>query len=814
MGSRPLVLFTVAFAVGILLAQRAKISLAFVFLFLGVALGVLLLGRVCKKNRPQVFLVLAFGGFLLAGFFWALSTTELKTSALTKDLHTFLYLTGVVAAEPQVYPNRVVYTLEGREVKQENWQKQIKEKIQLTVYPAPLSEKQKRASASHPSGTPASLVTKSSPPYRYGDVLKVHGQLELPQLPRNPGEFNYRAYLARRGIFTTLKVKEEGVQKIGEQKLNPFLNLAFRAKERVKGIIGASLPSREAHILQAILFGDKEGLAEAQLNVWKNLGVMHVFAVSGLHVGYVLVLALALGRCLRLSPSFLLVLTTLLLLFYGALCGFTPSVSRAIIMAVVGLGAYEFGREKDFATSLALAAFILLLINPTYLFEAGFQLSFAATAGIVYFYPLWDYLLSFLPPWRRYLAAPLAAQLATFPFVTYHFNTFPLLALPANLLVVPVVGVVVTLGLFAFGFSFLFPSGAEMLFLSAGALLEGLNLCLAQLASLPGASFSLATPGLWLSLFSSGVIIAFRELTLRKREWLLPFSLIFLLFLILSSFPKSAPLKVVFLDVGQGTAVYIRTPEGRNLLYDGGGTSPYLETDFEVGQKIVVPFLQRQGVRRLDVVLSSHPDQDHLQGLFTVLEEIPTSLLVCPAPLSSHPAYQALFRLAAEKKVPVAFASQGDTLQIGSSVAFNFLHPSSSFAQTQGSENNHSLVLRISWGEISFLLTGDIERETMENLLQTCPRQLPATVLGIPHHGSPHGDHKPFLEAVSPHVVVIQVGEGNNYGHPAPQIINFWAQKGVPLYRTDLHGAVTITTNGKTFLVSPFLSQFTLEFNC
>ncbi|KKM11005.1 hypothetical protein SY88_10745 [Clostridiales bacterium PH28_bin88] len=818
---RPLVMAVVAFIFGIILAQRVNLSLGLVAL-LAVMFLLAVVAGYRRGWRFTTWLIL--GCFLAVGLFWATMAVERNRSALGDWLQTHLVLTGVVAEEPQVYANRVAYTLRAQEVRQESRYRELNEKVQVVVY-APRTFSQKGAGGRQERGSEdlsgerrplpggdgdRELTPWGAPLYRYGDVLQVQGQLELPSTRRNPGEFDYRSYLARRGIFTRMQVDNPGsLQRVGRRLGNPVVAVSLAAKSRVVALVDRALPAEQAGVLLALLFGDKERLEKGEVERFRALGVMHVFAVSGLHVGFLLFFMMEVAGLARLSKRATGALVLAGLVFYAGATGFTASVVRAALMAALGIGAYLWDRDRDFYTALALAAMVLLLVNPFALFDTGFQLSFVATWGLVYLYPLLGGLLAFLPAWRRYLVVPLAAQVALLPLTAYYFNQISLAALAANLSIVPVVGVVVVLGLVVVMLVIFLPPVAAILVQGVGAIVQVLLAGTQFMADFPGIALPVRTPHPWETLSYYTFLVIAREVWQRRSDpwwqtffqrrryllagvaaaWIMALSLV-------PYMGQRDILQVTFLDVGQGSAVYIRTPGGRDLLVDGGGRPVTGGSGFDVGEDIVVPYLIRRGVKKLDVVLSSHPDTDHLQGLFAVLRQIPATMVVTPPPEYFNGGYQEFLDLASLRRARHVVARRGNTITLGREAVLEVLAPAVDFSGTRSDDNNGSLVVKLTYRGTSFLLTGDVELEGMEDMLEL-GHGLQSTVLAVPHHGSRYGLHGEFLAAVAPSAAVIQVGEGNSFGHPAPDIIRYWEERGVPVYRTDSHGAITFWSDGQ-----------------
>ncbi|MGI6552108.1 MAG: DNA internalization-related competence protein ComEC/Rec2 [Bacillota bacterium] len=649
--------------------------------------------------------------------------------------------------------------------------------------------------------------------YGYGDKLLVRGKISPPPTARNPGEFDYRAYLRQQGILGQAVFPRQLVLLEKGSDRHP-LAAVFRVREKAEGAFVEAMSPRTAAVARALVFGDKSALEKEVKETFLSLGIIHLMAVSGLHVGFLVAAIEACRRLfhLRLRSGFFL--TLFLLVFYSALTGFSPSVLRASLMATMVLLGHLVGRERDFYTALAAAALILLLFNPHYLFQSGFQLSFLTTWGLVYYYPLLEKCLSGLPSWRPALIVPLAAQIAALPLTALYFNLVSIIGVLVNVLVVPLAGLVVIGGLFSLIFLWALPFLSIWLLASLGAVLDFMLTVLSPVSKWPGSSLMVATPSLGLILFYYLVTVFLREWQLNQawrekyphlgRRGMALILLLVFLFLGWQQFsPK--PLEVVFLDVGQGDAILIRTPRGRTCLLDGGG-SHLGEGNFRVGRDRIIPYLQRRGIYRVDFLISSHPDLDHLQGLEDVLLHLPVRAVILPPPGLFAEGYETFLPLAEKKGCRLVEVKAGDLLRLEDGLVMEILNPpDENPVFTSSPDNNHSLAIRLIYGTTEFLFAGDLEEEALEYLVdKDLVRQV--TVFKFPHHGSRTGFYVPFLDLLQPEAVVVSVGR-NSFGHPAPEVISYWEETNTPLYRTDRDGAVTVFSDGERIRVEKFLRE-------
>ncbi|MHB1420805.1 MAG: ComEC/Rec2 family competence protein [Bacillota bacterium] len=340
-----------------------------------------------------------------------------------------------------------------------------------------------------------------------------------------------------------------------------------------------------------------------------------------------------------------------------------------------------------------------------------------------------------------------------------------------------------------------------------GALISLMETLLSLIGQIPGSSVTVSSPS-WLAIgFYYLLMIAVREYWLHRSEprWVVGLSrwkkelVLVLMAAVLILYLNSGvtrQLRVVFLDVGEGDAIFIQAPGNYTALIDGGG---------KAGDRVVLPFLRREGIRKLDLVVSSHPDTDHLQGLFSVVKEMPVAQVIM-APVPEPPGdYRDFIVLLENRKVNYSAASNGLVIKLGPGVQLDVLNPSNIVRTESGGDNNNSVVMKLVCGDTSVLLTGDIEHEAMQELV-TQGGDLRSTVIKMPHHGSKSGLEPNFLHKVTPKAVVISVGK-NSFGHPSPEILNFWEEAGVPTYRTDMLGAVTFTSDGHKWSINGLLEQ-------
>ncbi len=795
--SRPVVVLTVFFITGILIGEITviKASVAMIlaaFSFAAGMAGYLLAWR----NNSRLLLVI----FLLLGLALTRFWIEGSETTLANYDGQKVVLTGRVVAEPDVRPDQVYYLLQAQE---------------LT----------KSGKTCPVSGTARLQLKNTNRVYAYGDILSAAGLLTRPEPAGNPGLFDYRTYLERQGIGVVLIAKgDEAVSKVGFGGANPLQGAALLVKQKMSAAAAHSLSPAQAAVLNGIIFGVQGPIDSETRRAFSETGVVHILSVSGLHVGLVLGGLLALLRLLRLPPVWTAPLATPLLIIYAMMTGLNPAVTRSAIMALLLVWAHHFGRDQDWPTTLALAALIILLRNPLQIYHPGFQLSFAATWGILYLGPsLSNACLKLFkePPGAagrlalQALAVTFAAQLATAPLVAWYYNLLSPVSILANMLAVPLTGLIMLLGVLASFLGLLWLPLASLVNVSTGIVLDIFLEVIFFCQQLPGAVIFLSTPPVLLAAAWYAGLLAvvkvykgtFGEAVLQPVKRWAPVGAALAVALLLLCWPwrPGQDLTVHFIDVGQGDSILVQTPGGRNMLIDTGGRPGEFDSGTGTGDQIVEPYLRKAGVHRLDLLVLSHPHEDHCGGAAWLIKRFPVKMaLVSYAGAEADgggraegvpAAYTALLDNLAARDVPVKVPLPGDRIALDGAIKIEVLSPVEGASMSSEADlNNSSLIIKVSYGRRSFIFTGDAELDEQKGLLRE-EADLKADVLKVPHHGS-RSLLPDLVDRINPEAAVISVGAHNTFGHPAQGTLDMLDSAGATIYRTDLDGAVIVRTDG------------------
>ncbi len=679
-----------------------------------------------------------------------------------------------------------------------------------------------------------------------GDEIGL--QLELVALPRpgNPGERDtfWRAIgqscwcIGRKpSIPQKMKVNSSygAARRIGKWRgaLLRFYETQFIGAGDQSSLRVRPFPLASAQLLTAMVFGEgglSRPLPKALRDDFRAAGLSHLLVASGTQVAMLTAILLWVLSRLGFRQSKWLLLAVPILVFYALLAGGATSIWRATLGGFFLVLALLLGRDIDGLSLWSSAMLALLFLDPLAAWSLSFQLTFAATWGLLVVAPALSTLLK-----RRFeggkilelAALSLGAQGATIPISLFHFGTFSAAGLGANLIAVPIAGVMVGTGMLGlifppinwlnYALTRLISSAAHGFALLPGASVVGSPLALSWTLM----CYALLLIAVASLSFDSGPIrnhwdlkkLSLKNWAAQTRPWL--WLWIFLgvgaWLSWLSSGPNNPNLRVTMFDVGQGEAILIRTPSGHNILFDGGSLEARERSD--IGAQVLVPALQSLGVTQLDLLVLTHSDADHCNGLSALAREIPIRAFL-DGPGASNRAwgsttapeidpaltdYFGLRKVLAAQKVPVIAPRANQLFRFGD-LKLRLLAPD---LPLFGSVNNDAIVARLEWGKTAILLTGDIEKEAEARLLSR-GANLKCTVLKVAHHGSKTSTTPAFLRAAKPSVALISCGRYNRFGHPNAQTLRALQREGAATFRTDLNGALEVDCDKNTCRVTPF----------
>ena len=643
----------------------------------------------------------------------------------------------------------------------------------------------------------------------------------------NPGGFDYRHYMLLQRIYGSAFVGVDGLHiedpgKIAEG--SAVERYRIQARQMIAQVVDPATQS----VLKALLIGDRQAIPPDLRQLFNRCGVGHLLAISGLHIGIVGGFVFALGLWgLNRWPAILergwgrrgaALLALGPMVLYAVLAGLAPTTQRALIMVSAFMATYFVYKDGDTLNFLALAAVLMLIWDPPALFSVSFQMSFAAVFWIVVGLSAVGSqkeshtrgISRWLNRVSVFLLITLWATLGTLPFIMTYFQEVSLIGLLTNCIMVPLIGF------------FVLPAGLVALLVlpfspvAAGWCLQGAGWGLAYaldglqaLGRFDGIALSTFVPtvlettcyyavlGLvvmkrrikpirWLALLAAMVIMIDGGYWLHERFW-------------------HKDLRVTILDVGQGSSALLEFPGGKTMLIDGGGFTD--NRFFDVGQRIIAPFLRYRKILQVDTVALSHPSSDHMNGLVYVLSHFHPQELLWSGDRASTASFEAFYQTVVNTGVQITDIMRLSRRMTVGEVDIEILHPEVKTMLTQqnltgDTYNNRSMVIKVAMGTCGILFPGDIEKQTEEKLVDRCPQDLVNQVLVAPHHGSRTSSSMAFLEAVGPDKVVISAGWRNRFGFPHDTVLKRYQAIRSRVYRTDEHGAVVLRTDGRHWYAS------------
>jgi competence protein ComEC len=663
--------------------------------------------------------------------------------------------------------------------------------------------------------------------WRRGDAVELAGELQLPMSARNFGGFDYRRYLYRQHIHWLLNVKGAGnVSNVSQPA--EFGIVAARWLDDWRTELGGRMErwyGEQGGFMKSLVLGIREDLDPDQFRQFSELGLTHILAISGLHVAVVLGGLAAVLRLARITRETNLLICMMAVPPYVLLTGASPSAIRAGLMALLALFALRIRIAKEALHLAAMAALVMLAWEPYYLYDVGFQLSFLVTVGLIIGVPMFQSLIRLKPKWLSdTIAVTTVAQAVSFPITIYYFNQFSLLSWSANLILVPLLSLIVLpLGMISLLLGFLWEPLGGWIGKPAAWVNELSFRIVEEVSSWSWGATSWAAPEWWWLCSYYALLIALYKSALYVKEHG-KHTLFFLacgIFTCLVFYGYHPDLLhrhgvVQFIDVGQGDAILIRTPEKRTILIDGGGTVSFAKAEegwrirkepYEVGRKLLVPLLKKRGVHQIDWLIVSHLDTDHIGGLRAVLEDIPVRAMISNGSLRQGEVAEELMNSLLEKQIPIFPAEAGESIRIDSETELEFLFPHLGMVEApafQEDQNERSVVALMTMYGRSFLFTGDIssreENQIVQARLQASPTKEGSStaavnnidVLKVAHHGSKTSTSELWLDYWRPQLAVVSSGVRNIYGHPHPTVVDRIGKSGAELYRTDLQGEIQI----------------------
>jgi competence protein ComEC len=799
---------------GIYLGSKFDLSLALVLIGL---VPLPLLFRFSRQRKAIILAAICLIAFFGGAFCYQASLPAKDGSYLQSYNNQKVEIRGMVSADPEVRDTVTHIRLSASEIKQDNEWRKV-------------------------SGD-ALIFVPRYPAYKYGDVLQATGRLETPP---ELDELDYKDYLAHQGIYSTMTYPEIKILETGKG-FKP-LEWVYWLREHISQTLAKVLPEPQASLAQGIVLGIRSTIPQSIKDAFVSTGTAHIVAISGVNLSIVAGMLVSIGVWLFGKRRYIYIWLALgIIWLYALITGMNPPVFRAVIMASLFLAAELLGRQRTAITSLAFSAAIMVGINPTILWDASFQLSFLAMAGLIFLSPplmalgrkavnttvgeegIGGALANIV---TDSFSVTLAATIAVWPAIAHYFGIVSLVSPLATFLALPALSGIIVVGAVA-GLIGLFALPiAQVIGWVAWLFISYMMLIVSGFASLPISSievgsvdnttvilvyYSVLAAAVWVgsrkglgermskakAWLKSWAGRAFSLVSQLPKRWVVPSLLVVaILASVAAATMPDDELHVSFLDVGEGDAILIQ--KGNQQVLIDGGPSPQPLT-LELGDRM--PFWDRT----IELVVLTHPHSDHLNGLVEVLKRYKVEQVLYPdlddldyeSPLYEKWLYEEWLGLIEEKNIPCTLAQAGQEIDLGDGVIIRVLNPQASPLNGTGSDiNNNSVVLRLTMGGVSFLLAADIGWEAEFELIAQRD-DLTSTVLKVGHHGSETSTTPEFLAVVDPQVAVISVGEDNRYGYPSAGVLERLEEKlgAENIYRTDEQGTIEFITDGERLWV-------------
>jgi competence protein ComEC len=772
---RPFIHMAIAFGAGIFVAWHIRQ----VFFLMIIFVILILLCIYCATKKIPLFKhLLLWAICLFCGYVNYAFQYQQLLLPFQPFYETDITISGYVNSDCIIEQDRAKFTLFAETVETLNEEKEVNRQILVYVYDA-----------------------GQRSDYLPGTRITVSGKLSKPESSRNPGGFNYQSYLFSKKLSAVMWVDKNKILWDGSAKNVPLLRFGLEVRSRILFSLEKNLSYEKAALMAAMLTGYRENLTDEMEDAFSASGLIHIMAVSGANIAFLLIPLLWLFKMLALDRRVSALATIPFIFFYTLLTGIEASVLRASIMAVVIMVGKALDRKSDLLNSIGIASFVILLANPFMLFDAGFVLSVGATTGLALIYRK---TLSIIPDKvpgfiGETLAATVSAQAGVLPLLIMYFSKISVVSLISNLLVIPITGIATVTGMICV----IADSIHGIAGVYIGYILQGLLHAILYITeacgSVPWAEINMHHWSFWwiLLYYFFVIIIGIYGSAFFIRYKSYVFILAFLIgvgLLVQNSLPGR--LKVIFTDVGQGDSVLIQTVEGKNYMIDGGGTYNESKTGY-IGNRVLLPLLMHEGVSRLDQIFVTHAHTDHMSGVITLIQDFPVDSVGIPDYPGALDDFCSLIELCDAKGIDVVFYTSGDRVFLDRRTTFDILNPDSEKNIDYTNLNNTSLCGMLCFEELDILFTGDIEIDAEQSLIRL---PLDCDILKVSHHGGKNATSEEFIKHTSPEIAVISVGR-NNFGHPSEEVLNRLLFYGSRIYKTFENGAVIIESDGHYFSV-------------
>ena len=770
----PFLMLTIPFILGILFCEYIYINSLYLFVCILIVLFSLIYSIIKDKN---IIILIIMIMFLLGGFRLNIS---LNNSVLLKYKDENLELKGRIVEVLLKNDDYSRYMVVLEEFNSNNKSYEVKDKTILKV--------------------------SGNIDLKVGDNIRFPSKIESPNKDKNPGSFNYKRYLKGENIYYLLSTRSNNIRVLSRGDITFLEGLVTSFRGKILSVTEEYIGIKYGGVISSILLGDTNYLNEKMDNAFRDLGVSHVFAVSGLHVGIITFFLFFIFNILRLNKKLSVIMVIVIIFLYGYLIGYPTSVLRASIMFAILILSTILHRRYDGVNIISLCAIFLLTYNPYYLFSLGFLLSFITTLSLVVLTNKIRYgLLKEYKVLGKYLSPIIAVQIGITPLLIIYFNKINLFAPLLNLIIIPLISLGIILSLIMILISFLSFKLTYIISKLLILILHFIDILVSSFYSLPMGNIYCGIMEIEeILIYYLVVMILFKIIDLRlfsnelKRVVFLYLVIVILFSMTFEIFDTKV--YVDFIDVGQGDSALIRY-KNNNFLIDTGGS---IFGDLDVGKEIVLKYLRVLGINKLDGVFISHFHEDHAKGLLSIADEIKINRVFIGYKNKDNDIYKKIVNLVKNHDIELIELFYKDEILVRDNFSIKVIHPMNKILAGEN-ENDLSLVLLLKANDKSILFTGDIEawgeKEVSKN-----NEALNIDILKVSHHGSNTSSSSQFIKFVRPKYGVISVGK-NVFGHPSKEVLNRYSNGNINILRTDKSGLIRVIVDDSNMTIVEHISD-------